>query len=271
MFMITGINVVRNCIDNGYPFIESILSAYPLCGEYLVNDGGSTDGTSEALRRLSETYPRIKVFNIADEANLRWDSVSNQINHMIKRACGTTIFLGNADELIHEADVPRIREEVLTTDKRVLRLIRKEVTSDWSALSEDSYPPARIAVNTNNVRQDWSNYGGDEFLYDDEWVDPHRKNIIPIILYHLFNLFPGNKVNKLRNDAEHLAPGDPHRVKLYENYKSYKGSPFYPPKNIYPNLPALARGLPYMESYVVRECLYDVEWVQKITGLDFLA
>jgi len=267
--VITGINVVRNCIENGYPFVEAILSAYPMCSEYLVNDGGSTDGTLEELETLAETYSRIKIFRIPDRPNIRWDSVSNQINYMIKQAKGDIIFLGNADELVHEKDLLNVKEKALSIVTDVLRFDRREVKQDWTRLSKEVYHPARIAANYANVRQDWNAYGGDEFLYSHGWPDPERKNRLNIILYHLYNMFPENRLNKLRNDAEYLAPGDRHRVKVYEVYRGSSPKPFKPPKEIYGGLPALARGLPFMDRYCVRECLYDMGWVKQVTGLSY--
>jgi len=266
--MITGINVVRDCIRTGYPWVEAILSAYPLCDEYFVNDGGSTDGTLETLYKLKKHYPRIQVFTIPDEDNIRWDSVSNQINTMIQHAQGRIIFLGNADELIHEKDIPYIRERLRTMTEDVLRFDRREPKHDWSGLGKAVYHPARIAANYANVRQNWNRYGGDEFLYDHGWPDPDRRNRLGVTLYHLYNMFPENRVEKLRNDAEYLAPGDKHRVKIYEVMKDSK--PVYKsPSKIWGGLPALARGLPFMARYKVRESLFHRRWVEQITGLDY--
>jgi len=266
--MITGINIVRNCIDTGYPFVESILSAYPMCDEYIVNDGGSTDGTLEVLHEMQTIYPNLTVLEIPDTENIRWDSVSNQINHMIKKAKGDWIFLANADELIHERDAMKIRHFLLSTEYPIARFDRKEIKHNWSKLTSDNYFPTRAARNVDGLRQDWNSYGGDEFLVNGGWIDPQRTLKTRFIIYHFYNMFPLNKLRKLKNDAEYLAPGDKRRVKIYEDFK--KGKPIYiKPTDIYVDLPALSKGLPYMEEYYVRKCLLDKKWVEIVTGLNY--
>lgn len=271
--MITGINIVRNCIETGYPFVEAILSAYPMCGEYFVNDGGSTDGTLEVLEDLQKIYPRLQIFQIPDGDNVRWDSVSDQINKMIQSASGEVIFLGNADELVHENDFWAVKEEALSMVTDVLRFDRKEVKHDWTGLGQDVYHPARLTCNVDGLFQNWNHYGGDEFLQkvgdSNVWFDKDRHSRMDILLWHLYNMFPDNRLAKLKNDAEYLAPGDEVRVAHYERAKGSDPLPWIPPVNICKDLPALAKGLPYMEKYHVRECLFNRDWVEKVTGLSY--
>lgn len=264
--MITGINPVRNCIENGYPVIESILSKYPICSEYKVNDGGSTDGTLEALLELSEVYPRITVTQIPDTENIRWDSCTKQVNHMINESHTSWIYLDNADELFHEKDLYLVQGELTTTPHRIMRYPRQEVTHNWGKLSNETYYPARAARTGMNLHMDWNPYGGDEFLYDDGWHDPERRIQSKITLYHLLNMFPDNKLAKLRHDAEYISPGDKRRVDVYNLFKESKFN-YYKPTHIYEGLPALAKGLAYMSKYEVRECLFNPEWVETVTGL----
>lgn len=267
--MITGINMIRNGIENGYPFVESILSALPLVDEYLMNDGGSTDGTYETLRRMEELFPKIKVYQIPDVKSVRWDCVSDVINRFIKEAKGDWIFLGNADELLHERDIPNLKTDIEHNEHLIMRFDRREIIHKWSQLTKDYYPPARVARNKEGLRQDWSGYGGDEFLYGSKWIDPDRKLKPKYLLYHLYAVFPHNMLNKRRNDAEWLAPGAKKRVEIYEQLKGSKFGSYQPPdpNSVYPDLPALAKGLVPMGTYEVREELFDHGWLWETTGL----
>jgi len=267
--MITGINMIRNGIENGYPFVESILSVLPLVDEYLMNDGGSTDGTLEVLLRLQKIFPKIKIYQIPDKSMVRWDCISNVINKLIKKAQGNWIFLGNSDELLHENDIVSLRKLIEETDWPIVRFQRREVSKNWSKLSDEVYHPARAARKTRGLYQNWNSYGGDEFLTSEGWIDPKRKLQSDIIIYHLYAVFPLNMLNKRRNDAERLAPGDSGRVKIYENLKNSKRDWFKPPNHdrVYPKLPALAKGLTFMGAYEVREELFDPDWLWQKTGL----
>ena len=43
--MISGFMIVKDVLRQGYPFVEAIASALPICDEFLISDGYSTDGT----------------------------------------------------------------------------------------------------------------------------------------------------------------------------------------------------------------------------------
>jgi hypothetical protein len=239
--------------------------------EYFINDGGSDDGTAQHLMNLSVAYPKVKVFNIPDKPNVRWDCVSDVLNEFIEKAHGDWIFLGNADELLHERDIPKIEKFIMETDWPIVRYQRKEVVHSWSKIGEDVYHPARTARRVPGLYQNWNSYGGDEFLTPDGWIDPDRKLQSPYIIYHLYSVFPHNMVNKRRNDAEWLAPGDAWRVGIYESVKDSRYGDYVAPHpdSICPDLPALARGLVSMGSYRVRQDLFDVDYVSDLTGFKY--
>ena len=53
--------IVKDALKQGYPFVEAIASALPICDEFLVSDGYSTDGTYEALQKISKANPKVKI------------------------------------------------------------------------------------------------------------------------------------------------------------------------------------------------------------------
>ncbi len=60
---ISGFLVVKDAATQGYPFVEAIRAALPLCDELLIGDGGSVDGTWEALEVVRDAFPqRVHLF-----------------------------------------------------------------------------------------------------------------------------------------------------------------------------------------------------------------
>jgi len=112
--------IVRNTLSQGYPFVEAIAQALPVCDEMLVGEGGSTDGTLEVLRRLEQLNPKIKVYvdpwpGKGFAHDLRWAT-----NTMMQKCKGEYILYIQANEVIHEKSwdylrsIPEIWPEALT-------------------------------------------------------------------------------------------------------------------------------------------------------------
>lgn len=60
--MISGFTVARNVVDLGYPLIESVCSALPICDEFIISEGYSSDRTWEVVQALAERFPeKVKV------------------------------------------------------------------------------------------------------------------------------------------------------------------------------------------------------------------
>lgn len=85
---------------------------------------------------------------------------------------------------------------------------------------------------------------------------------------HLLNMFPENKLTKLKHDAEYISPGDKTRVYRYEVFRD-SAFTYKQPEQVYERLPAIVKGLRYMSKYKIRRCLYDIEWMETVTGLDY--
>lgn len=277
MVRISGVITFRNCIKTGYPFMEAILSALPICDEYLVNDGGSDDGTLEYCLRLQTIFPdKVKVYDIQDYPSDRWDCVSEQYNQLINESTGDWIFQGDADEVIHEDDLLKLKkhcEEEKEAD--VFRHHRREVRQDWALLGGGQpipYLPARTARKVSGLRQQWNSHGGDEFLDDTGWIryPPRVRVLDDVMIWHLYVMFMGNVTAKRANDALYVAQKDTHRVRIYETTKEYKYNPRrIDETKVLPNLPALVKGLVGMHEYEVREELFDPKWLREVTGLDY--
>jgi hypothetical protein len=121
---ISGLMVVRNGFRLGYPFREAIRSALPICDEFIAGDGGSDDGTWEALQRLRECHPQLRLFRHEWPAGVdRRDVIAVETNRL-KAHCRSRWCLNlQASEIVHERALPQLaREPVLHPEAEMFRL-----------------------------------------------------------------------------------------------------------------------------------------------------
>ena len=108
--MISCFMILKNGLKQGYPFPEAIASALPICDEFLISDGYSTDGTFEMLKQMSLLNKKIKIFryNWLDTKSV---TVLTDATNALRKKCGSKyIFYVQANEIVHEDDVGFIRD-----------------------------------------------------------------------------------------------------------------------------------------------------------------
>ena len=90
--------------------MESIRSILPIVDEFVVNVGRCDDGTLELIRSIGD--PRIRIVESVWDETLRKDGLiySQQTNIALSHCTGDWAFYLQADEVIHEDDLPRIVE-----------------------------------------------------------------------------------------------------------------------------------------------------------------
>jgi len=105
---VSGFTFVRNAIDQYYPMVESITSVLPICDEFVVAAGDSSDGTTELIRSIGD--PKIKIIEtVWDPAHYKQGAIYSQQTNIALDACtGDWAFYLQADEVVHEDDLPRI-------------------------------------------------------------------------------------------------------------------------------------------------------------------
>jgi len=108
---ISGYTQTRNCIEQRYPWIESINSLLGFCDEVVVVDGGSTDGTWEKLQELAADEPRLKPFqHMRDWNDKRFALFNGQQKAVAREKCtGDFCWQVDIDEVVHEEDYAKVR------------------------------------------------------------------------------------------------------------------------------------------------------------------
>lgn len=108
--LISGFTVIRNARALGYPVVESIRSILPIVDEYVVGVGQSDDDTRALVESIGD--PKLRLFDAHwDMANPRRGRLlAEKTNEALARCRGEWCFYLQADEVVHERDLPGIRE-----------------------------------------------------------------------------------------------------------------------------------------------------------------
>lgn len=104
---------VRNVLSQGYPFIQAIKAALPICDEFVISDGDSDDGTYEELQKLEKRYSKIHLARIPwrfKKANTKFGEVIAETANKTRKLCeGEYLFYIQANEIVHEKSIDSIR------------------------------------------------------------------------------------------------------------------------------------------------------------------
>jgi hypothetical protein len=105
---VSGFTVIRNGILMGYPVLESIRSILPLVDEMVIGVGQSDDQTKEMILSIGD--PKIRIFDsFWDTAKTKGGLIlSEKTNEALDQCKYDWCFYLQADEVVHESDLPRI-------------------------------------------------------------------------------------------------------------------------------------------------------------------
>ena len=105
---VSGFSFIRNGLKYDYPFEESIRSVLPLCDEFILAVGKSEDDT---LRRAQAINKKIKIIETVWDDTLREGGaiLAQQTNIALQRAQSDWAFYLQADEIVHEQELPIIK------------------------------------------------------------------------------------------------------------------------------------------------------------------
>ncbi|MGC8491521.1 MAG: glycosyltransferase [Syntrophobacteraceae bacterium] len=115
---ISGFTIVKNAINLQYPVVESILSILPIVDEYVVLLGDSQDGTLEMLKGIGSEKIRILEDEWHDDFKADGQIFSHLTNIALSKCKGDWAFYLQADEVIHEKDLPALQRLIAKCDKK---------------------------------------------------------------------------------------------------------------------------------------------------------
>jgi hypothetical protein len=110
---ISGFSFVRNGVLFDYPFLESIRSILPICDEFVVAAGNSDDDSIARIQSLND--PKIEIVETVWDESLRTGGaiLAQQTDIALNHTSGDWAFYLQADEVVHERDLPVIRQAML--------------------------------------------------------------------------------------------------------------------------------------------------------------
>ena len=269
---ISGILVIKNGLSGGFPFLEAVLSIMPVVDEFLIVDGGSSDGTWEILGDLQRKFPgKVQLFSRVWEVSPSFESIDASFNEMVSKVTGDWIFVAQGDEIWHEKDLKNMREFITFADEDGYNAIRSGcIEARWDGvdatyLRGSDYKCIRMFRRQPNLicfR-----------VGDDVFIEPNRvqregftsSNLPPELdadfgFYHFHRLFPDNAPNADRLIMEELGTAHEERKIFYQPIH-------YTTSIVYSGLPEIMKGLAFRSSYIVRDELFDTAWLNRITGL----
>ncbi|ADZ92500.1 glycosyltransferase [Marinomonas mediterranea] len=107
---ISAFTFIKNGVLLGYPFVQSIQSVLPLVDEFVIAVGESEDNTLDVLRSIESDKIRIIETVWNDKMQAR-GYVYGQQKMIAQFSCtGDWAFYVEADEVIHEEDLPKIKQ-----------------------------------------------------------------------------------------------------------------------------------------------------------------
>jgi hypothetical protein len=126
---ISGFTMGKNISKLYYPMKESVLSILPIVDEFIVvlGDSDPDDTTRAELERIGSDKIRI-IDSVWDTGKYGSGTIYAQQTHLAKAHCsGDWLFYIQADEVVHEDDLPLIRQRCaeLLDDREVEGLLFK--------------------------------------------------------------------------------------------------------------------------------------------------
>lgn len=154
---VSGFTFVRNGVKYDFPVTEAIRSILPLVDEFVVNVGRSEDDTLGLIRSIGD--PKIRILETVWDDEMTRDGVvfRHQTNLALDECRGDWAFYLQADEVVHEEELPvlrRILEENLDRPQVLGLLFRYlHFYGDYESINPWFYrKEIRVIRNNGKVR-----------------------------------------------------------------------------------------------------------------------
>jgi hypothetical protein len=111
---LAGCSIVSHAVRLDFPIVPAVRSLLAVCDEVVVNVGPPDDGTHDLLQGLRE--PRLRLLRGEWDPSLGGRVLAVETNRALAAVQGDWAIYLQADEVLHEADTPRLREAIAAAD-----------------------------------------------------------------------------------------------------------------------------------------------------------
>lgn len=214
------IMVIKNGIENGYTFLESIRSVVDVADEFLISDGYSTDGTYDYLMAAADRFKNIHLYRDHWNPSGHGEAIAVMTNRIKARAKGDWIYNIQADEVIHESFLPKLiyltRQK--TPDYRSFAVEFLHFVGDFRHV--ETNPGYRFAVRLV-PNSDRIHVMGDGWTFEG---DIHPVGFIQEPpLFHFGWVYARNNIFKRKHQAEYIYQDEESYQKDHEFCRQIEG------------------------------------------------
>jgi glycosyltransferase involved in cell wall biosynthesis len=169
---------VTNSIKRGDTFIEAIQSHLYWADELIIVDGGSTDGTVEAIKALNDPRIKVRYMNWPQE-DWSWTEFPKHWNFGYEQCTGDWVAAGESDHIFHENDISKVRDQL--HEDRFSKFVALHINKLQSSLVGRWGSKSRFPYFLNKKEYgDKIGYGFDKNHHTDLtypiWIDKRNEN-----------------------------------------------------------------------------------------------
>ena len=118
---VSGFTFLKNAQKLGYPFVASINSVLPIVDEFIIALGPCDDQTEAMIASINS--PKIRLIHtqwnerIRNDLRLKGFVYGQQKSVALFNCTGDWAFYLEGDEVVHEQDLPKIRQAMQDTSR----------------------------------------------------------------------------------------------------------------------------------------------------------
>jgi glycosyltransferase involved in cell wall biosynthesis len=179
---VSGFTFLRNGQKLGYPFVASIRSILPIVDEFVIALGPCDDDTEKMLRKIGD--PKIRVIptqwneRIRSDYSVKGFVFGQQKSIALFNCTGDWAFYLEADEVLHEDDLPKIRAamEKYLNDERV-EALAFDYLHFYGNANTYAWSPRWYRSETRIIRSTIPAWSSESLFFN--VVDGHKKSRYP--------------------------------------------------------------------------------------------